>query len=108
MPRHDPTSHYVQRHSDRRPVGAASQLRHHLYVVEVTVCDVSQCGFMAECAEAVAIGSHVTLEVPGLGPVHAQVRWQIGGKMGGRFLDPIRLTECEWTAVRTEPVEVPA
>ena len=38
---------------------------------------------MAECAEPVRIGSHVSLEVPGIGPGHAQVRWQLGGLMGG-------------------------
>jgi hypothetical protein len=34
------------------------------------------------------------------------VRWQIGGKMGGRFLNPISLTECEWTAVKADRVEL--
>jgi hypothetical protein len=53
---------------------------------------------MAECAQSVAIGSFVALDVPGIGPVHAQVRWQIGGRMGGMFLDPISLARCEWTA----------
>ena len=44
------------------------------------------------------IGSYVALDVPGIGPVNAQVRWQIGIRVGGMFLDPISLTECEWTA----------
>ena len=48
------------------------------YKIEVKVRDVSTCGFMAECAEPVRIGSYVSLDVPGIGPVHAQVRWQIG------------------------------
>jgi hypothetical protein len=30
--------------------------------------------------------------------VNAQVRWQVGGRMGGKFLDPISLLRCEWTA----------
>ena len=53
---------------------------------------------MAECAEPVRIGSYVSLDVPGIGPVQAQVRWQIGVRMGGMFLDPISLARCEWTA----------
>ncbi|HEX8443233.1 MAG TPA: PilZ domain-containing protein [Allosphingosinicella sp.] len=100
------SSHFVERRSERRQVDSAAELRHQWYSVEVKVCDVSQCGFMAECGDAVAIGSHVTLDVPGIGPVRAQVRWQLGGKMGGRFLDPIRLTECEWTAVKAECPEL--
>ena len=59
---------------------------------------------MAECTEPVRIGSHVSLEVPGIGLVKAQVRWQLGGKMGGMFLDPISLSRCEWAA---EPAEAP-
>jgi hypothetical protein len=79
-------------------------LRHeNWYSVEVTVCDVSQCGFMAECDDAVQIGSYVTLDVPGIGAVKAQVRWQLGGRMGGMFLDPISLNRCEWTAVKANP-----
>jgi hypothetical protein len=76
-----------------------------LYNVEVRVCDVSTTGFMAECAEPVMIGSYVLLDVPGIGPVHAQVRWQLGHRMGGMFLDPISLNRCEWTAVKTENLE---
>jgi hypothetical protein len=78
------------------------------YNVEVKVRDVSQAGFMAECSERIQIGSTVSLDVPGIGPVHAQVRWQIGGRMGGLFLDPISLTQCEWTAIKAEPPKVPA
>jgi hypothetical protein len=73
-----------------------------LYQIEVKVRDVSTCGFMAECAAPVPIGSYVSLEVPGVGPVHAQVRWQIGTSMGGMFLDPISLVRCEWTAVKAD------
>jgi hypothetical protein len=99
---------FVHRRSERLSVASEAQLRHQWYSVEITVCDVSQTGFMAECEEAVAIGSHVTLDVPGIGPVRAQVRWQIGGRMGGMFLDPISLTECGWTAVRAQPESLSA
>lgn len=77
-----------------------TQLRHRL-LVEIIVRDLSTTGFMAECAQWVEIGSTVSLEVPGIGAVDAQVRWQIGNRMGGMFLDPISLAECEWTATRT-------
>lgn len=94
-------SHYRERRTDRVPVDGSTELRHR-YSIEVKVRDVSTRGFMAECVEAVEIGSNVSLDVPGLGPVHAQVRWQLGHCMGGMFLDPISLEQCEWVAVRAE------
>ena len=75
----------------------------HWYNVEVKVRDVSQSGFMAECSDAVQIGSFVALDVPGIGLVEAQVRWQIGQRMGGMFMDPISLAQCEWAAVESDP-----
>jgi hypothetical protein len=73
-----------------------------LYNVEVRVQNVSSAGFMAECAAPVRIGSCVTLDIPGIGPVEAQVRWQIGLRMGGMFLDPISLKSCDWTAEKAK------
>jgi hypothetical protein len=77
-----------------------------LYNIEIKVRDVSAAGFMALCAAPVRIGSYVTLDIPGIGPVEAQVRWQIGMKMGGMFLDPISLGRCEWTAEKAKAEEV--
>ena len=82
--------------------GKASLCPQNRYHVEVKVRDLSAAGFMAECAEPVGIGSYVSLDIPGIGPVHAQVRWQIGVRMGGMFLDPISLARCEWTAEKAE------
>ncbi|MFL6861540.1 MAG: PilZ domain-containing protein [Allosphingosinicella sp.] len=96
-------SFYKKRQAARTRVYARSRLSEaHLYAIEVKVCDVSTGGFMAECPDPVRIGSYVSLDVPGLGPVEAQVRWQLGGRMGGMFLDPISLSECEWTATPAE------
>jgi hypothetical protein len=94
--------HFKERRSARHEVASEATLRHPTrYDVEVRVRDVSQCGFMAECAEPVMIGSYVSLDVPGIGTVDAQVRWQVGRRMGGMFLDPISLNNCEWVAVET-------
>ena len=102
-------SDFVDRRSERLPVASTTSLRaEHWYNVEVKVRDVSQAGFMAECAHPISIGSAVSLDVPGIGPVHAQVRWQLAGRMGGLFLDPISLTQCEWTAIEAEPPKIPA
>ena len=90
------------RRTERHPVDQPANLKSsNLYDVEVKIRDVSTCGFKAECAESVLIGSFVSLDVPGIGPVEAQVRWQIGVRMGGMFVDPISLARCEWVAVRT-------
>src|SRR5436305_1290117 len=74
----------------------------NLYHVEVKVRNLSTAGFMAECAAPVRIGSYVSLDIPGIGPVQAQVRWQVGLKMGGMFLDPISLKSCDWTAEKAK------
>jgi hypothetical protein len=98
-------AYYKQRRAPRTRIEHSAQLEHSgWYKIEVKIHDVSTSGFMAECHEPVRIGSHVALEVPGLGPVQAQVRWQLGSRMGGMFLDPISLSRCEWTA---EPAEAP-
>lgn len=101
---HNQDSHLKERRTARTPVEETTNLRQqNWYSVEVRVRDLSTCGFMAECGEQVRIGSYVSLDVPGVGPVHAQVRWQIGGRMGGMFLDPISLHRCEWVASKVEP-----
>lgn len=92
---------YRPRRSPRVALDAGTSLRSNSQtVVEVRVCDLSTSGFMAECMRPVLIGSYVSLDLPGIGPVHAQVRWQVGGKMGGKFLDPISLHRCDWMASR--------
>ena len=102
---HEQPNHFKERRSKRHTVASDATLQnHHCYKIEVTIRDVSQCGFMADCADCVQIGSHISLDVPGIGPVDAQVRWQVGGRMGGMFQDPISLSRCEWTAI---PVDSP-
>jgi len=94
---------YKKRRAVRRPLDVPTGLSDRAdYRIEVNVRNVSACGFMAECPTVVPIGSRVTLDVPGLGPVDAQVRWQTGSRMGGMFLDPIHLGRCEWTAERAD------
>jgi hypothetical protein len=81
---------------------AASLTPDQVYAVEIKIENLSSAGFMADCPTPVLIGSYVSLEVPGIGPVEAQVRWQVGRKMGGMFLDPISLARCEWTAEKAD------
>lgn len=101
---HEQPSQFKERRSQRHPVASNATLQgHQCYNIEVRIRDVSQCGFMAECAEPVQIGSRISLDVPGIGVVDAQVRWQVGRRMGGMFQDPISLSRCEWTAIPIEP-----
>ena len=108
-PDRDKPAQFKQRKAARTPVSTSARLRpRSSYDVEVRLCDVSTGGFMAECPDSVPIGSYVSLDVPGVGPVNAQVRWQLGARMGGKFLDPISLARCEWPAVRPAEAEEPA
>lgn len=100
-PADEPEPDYKARRAPRLSVDCAASLQpQNLYNIEVRIRDVSTLGFMAECEEPVRIGSYVALDVPGIGAVHAQVRWQIGIRMGGMFLDPISLVRCEWVGVK--------
>ena len=45
----------------------------------MTVRDLSTAGFMAECLRPVLIGSYVSLDLPGVGPVHAGDRLEATG-----------------------------
>ena len=95
---------FKQRRTARTPVSASAKMRpQDWYSVEVKVRDLSSSGFMAECPQPVRIGGYVSLDVPGIGQVDAQVRWQVGGRMGGLFVNPISLARCEWVAVKAEP-----
>jgi len=94
---------YKMRCAERTVVNSPTRLtQQNWYMVDVIVRDVSTAGFMVQCQDNVSIGSYVCLDVPGLGPVRAQVRWQVGGRMGGMFLDPIRMGHCEWSAQRAD------
>ena len=94
---------FKTRRASRVAIDEAARLSQSAtYQIAINVRNLSPCGFMAECEEAVGIGSFVALDIPGLGRVNAQVRWQVGSRMGGMFTDPISLTRCEWVGERTD------
>jgi hypothetical protein len=98
------TADFKPRRAERVVVdGHATIGQQNWYDIEVTIRDVSSFGFKAECAEPIRIGSEISLDVPGVGLIAAQVRWQIGTRMGGMFLNPISLERCQWTATRASP-----
>jgi hypothetical protein len=69
----------------------------HWSSLEVEMLDLSELGFRARCEARVQPGSCVTLEIPGLDWIEAQVEWQRSGQFGARFILPIDLDRCRWT-----------
>lgn len=55
------------------------------------IVDVSASGFMARTDAAFAPGDIVTMKLPVVGYVQADVRWALGGRIGCRFTRTIAL-----------------
>jgi hypothetical protein len=64
--------------------------------LEIRMIDLSSGGFRASCEARLPPGSCVSLDIPGVGPVDAQVQWQRRDNFGARFLQPIDLDLCTW------------
>jgi hypothetical protein len=93
--------------SERITVGKATRMRPNEWSsVEVLVLDVSPCGFKAQCEARLIRGSMISLDVPGLGCVEAQVSWQRGDRIGAKFLRPIDLAASGWRPMRDEAILV--
>ncbi|MEA3053483.1 MAG: hypothetical protein QOG72_2386 [Sphingomonadales bacterium] len=86
------------RQSERLPLDAETRLRPNSWSsLQIRMLDLSVQGFRAQCEARVQPGSSVSLDVPGIGPVEAQVEWQRGDQFGARFYAPIELQRCQWT-----------
>ena len=87
-----------ERRAERHKVDEAARLRPNDWSsLEIRIVDLSAFGFRGECEARLRPGGSVTLTVPGLGDVEAQVEWQRGGQFGARFFQPIALASCGWT-----------
>ncbi len=53
--------------------------------IEVVLETLSYEGFGVRCGRTLAIGSAISIDLPGNGPTRGVVRWSIGGKAGGLF-----------------------
>ena len=85
------------RRSPRLPLDAETRLRPNSWSsLQVKMLDLSASGFRAECEARVTRGGSVSLDVPGIGSVEAQVEWQQGDQFGARFFAPIDLDRCKW------------
>ena len=92
------------RQSERLPVDAETRLRPNSWSsLQIQMLDLSASGFRAECEARVRPGSSVSLDVPGIGAVDAQVEWQRGDQFGARFFAPIEIESCQWTFRERHP-----
>ena len=86
------------RRAERLPLDAETRLRPNSWSsLQIKMLDLSSSGFRAECEARVKPGGSVSLDVPGIGAVDAQVEWQRGNQFGARFFAPIELKSCQWT-----------
>lgn len=85
------------RRAQRLPLEAETRLRPNSWSsLQIKMLDLSASGFRAECEAKVQPGGSVSLDVPGIGPVDAQVEWRRGDQFGARFFAPIELKSCQW------------
>lgn len=92
------------RRSKRLPLDAEARLRPNSWSsLQVKMLDLSASGFRAECEARVRPGGSVSLDVPGIGAVDAQVEWQRGDQFGARFFAPIEIESCQWTFREQRP-----
>ena len=64
--------------------------------LEVRIIDLSRSGFRARCDARLPTGGCVSLDMPGIGAVEAQVEWQRDDELGAKFLHPVSLENCAW------------
>lgn len=86
------------RQAERLPLDAETRLRPNSWSsLQIKMLDLSYSGFRAECEARLKPGGSVSLDVPGIGAVDAQVEWQRGNQFGARFFAPIEIKNCQWT-----------
>jgi hypothetical protein len=61
-------------------------------LVEVKLRNISSMGAQVECPLSVAPGTELTIDIVGVGPVRATVRWAQAGKFGLQFSEQFDLT----------------
>ena len=91
------------RNGERIELDEAARLRPNGWSsLEIQIVNVSRTGFRAQCDARLIPGSCVSIDVPHIGEVEAQVQWQRGGEFGARFFQPISLARCGWTTKNQE------
>lgn len=92
---------YLERGAERINAEGTFGLRAgDFHMVDAEIHDISTLGLKGSCPKTLSIGSVITVDIPGIGTVDAEVKWQLSGRFGAMFLEPIDLANCEWSAVR--------
>lgn len=65
--------------------------------IEIQVLDISTLGLRAECEARLVRASSISVDIPGVGAVEAEVIWVRDGEFGAAFIRPIDLASCSWT-----------
>ena len=92
----------VDRYNVRKPDRIRIRLKTRLRIsgqpdLEISLCNISRRGFMAEGDAAVATGTDALLFLPGIGWTLANVRWRSGDRFGARFSDAVDMRQF-WRA----------
>jgi hypothetical protein len=86
------------RRAERRPVNGSARLRPNSWSsLEVAMLDLSENGFRARSEARMKVGGTVSVDIPCIGSVDAQVEWHRRNEFGARFYQPIDLEACGWT-----------
>jgi hypothetical protein len=101
----------IDRYNIRKPDRVRVRLTTRLRVseqpdIEISLCNISNRGFMAESPDGVMIGSDALLYLPGIGWTLANVRWSLGNRFGARFSDSINMREF-WRANPPKRISYP-
>lgn len=60
--------------------------------IMLLVVNISAGGLMARCDLGFDIGQVIRVQLPLVGPVAAEIRWSLGGRIGCRFHQPVPST----------------
>ena len=60
-------------------------------ITEIRLRNISAMGALVECAQPMAPGAALTIDIVGVGPVIGLVRWSQSGKFGVQFTDTFDL-----------------
>lgn len=78
-----------------------------LKAIPVVVRDLSQQGARVECEASLALAQQVRLEVAGISPIVAKVRWRRPGSIGLIFEQTFKLDELARAVAMLQPAAIP-
>lgn len=86
------------RQTDRIRLSERTRLRPNDWSsIEIQVFDISALGLRGECEVRLMRTCFLSIDIPGIGPTDAEVKWQDGDQFGAEFARPIDLSRCSWT-----------